>query len=176
MSAHFKKDRGFTLVELLVVISIIAILAVVGITVFSGVQKSARDTKRRADLKAIAMALEIYKSSNNIYPMTPSGHWFCSDLASEWLVVLPPIYMINVPLDPKNTGGIPWGAGFTYCYYSDAGADFMLVAHMESPTTADLLSKCTRALADGTLYTDGSTNSGANNHGYPNDLFVCDQQ
>ena len=51
---------GFTLVELLVVISIIAVLSVIGVTVFSGVQKSARDAKRRGDIDAISKALEVH--------------------------------------------------------------------------------------------------------------------
>lgn len=56
---HAQDKRGFTLIELLVVISIIAILSVIGITVFTGVQKGARDARRRSDIKAIATALEI---------------------------------------------------------------------------------------------------------------------
>jgi len=49
---------GFTLVELLVVIAIIAILAVVGMAVFTNVQKSARDAKRKEDVQVIAKAYE----------------------------------------------------------------------------------------------------------------------
>lgn len=52
------KKSGFTLVELLVVISIIAILSTIGITVYSGVQKTAQDTKRKVDINAIAKAYE----------------------------------------------------------------------------------------------------------------------
>lgn len=53
------KKNGFTLVELLVVITIIAILATIGFTIFTNTQKSARDAKRRADIDAIATAMEV---------------------------------------------------------------------------------------------------------------------
>ena len=56
---------GFTLVELMVVVAIIAILAVVGITVFSNTQKSARDSRRQADIGAIATAMENKKTPNS---------------------------------------------------------------------------------------------------------------
>ncbi len=52
--------QGFTLVELLVVVSIIAILSVIGITVYAGVQKNARDARRKGDVDSIAAALEVH--------------------------------------------------------------------------------------------------------------------
>lgn len=54
------KSSGFTLVELLVVIAIIAVLSMIGLTVFTGVQKSARDAKRKGDIDAIAKAMEVH--------------------------------------------------------------------------------------------------------------------
>ena len=63
--------KGFSLVELLVVISIIAILSVIGITVFTGVQKGARDARRRGDIHAIAQALEQFKAQYGVYPPVP---------------------------------------------------------------------------------------------------------
>lgn len=57
------ENRGFTLVELLVVIAVIAILAVIGLTVFSGIQRNARDSRRKADINAIAKALEVNKGT-----------------------------------------------------------------------------------------------------------------
>lgn len=50
--------KGFTLIELMVVIAIIAILAAVGIAVFTSQQKTARDGRRKADIDSIAAAFE----------------------------------------------------------------------------------------------------------------------
>ena len=50
--------KGFSLIELMVVVAIMAILAGIGFGIFSGVQKSARDAKRKADVDAIIKAYE----------------------------------------------------------------------------------------------------------------------
>jgi prepilin-type N-terminal cleavage/methylation domain-containing protein len=65
MKTYLPNKKGFTLVELLVVIAILAILAVIGLAVFSGVQKNARDARRREEIDSIAKALEANKVMNN---------------------------------------------------------------------------------------------------------------
>lgn len=84
-----KKPKGFTLVELLVVIAVIAILAVIGLTVFSGVQKGSRDAKRKADVQAIASALETKRDMVAGTYSAVAGADFSSGA---------------LPLDPINTG------------------------------------------------------------------------
>jgi type II secretion system protein G len=62
------KQRGFTIVELLIVIVVIGILAALVITTFTGIQKKARDTERETDVKALHGQVEAYYAQNGRYP------------------------------------------------------------------------------------------------------------
>lgn len=53
-----QRQRGFTLIELMIVIAIIAILATLGVTNFSSALRRARDAKRQSDIVAVQKALE----------------------------------------------------------------------------------------------------------------------
>ena len=77
------KNKGFTLLELLVVIGIIAILIAFTSASYSTAQRGGRDARRKSDLKAMQDALEQdYADSSFSYPTT------CSDastnLKSAW--------------------------------------------------------------------------------------------
>jgi len=78
MSKIFRKSQGFTLIELMVVITIIAILSVVAVTVFIGVQKTARDGAKRADIDSIAKALESNKPTNSTSYSVLSPNFFAA--------------------------------------------------------------------------------------------------
>ncbi len=63
-----RKQSGFTIVELLIVIVVIGILAALVITTFAGVQRKARKTERGTGIKAIHSQLEAYFAEENTYP------------------------------------------------------------------------------------------------------------
>ena len=65
----YKSQKGFTIVELLIVIVVIGILAALVLNTFSGVQKRARDTQRQTDVNSIATQLEVYYNDNSGYPL-----------------------------------------------------------------------------------------------------------
>jgi prepilin-type N-terminal cleavage/methylation domain-containing protein len=65
-----KHLRGFTLVELIVVIVVIGILAGVVIVSYSGWQNSVIKSELKSDLSGAATAMENYRTFNNVYPAT----------------------------------------------------------------------------------------------------------
>jgi prepilin-type N-terminal cleavage/methylation domain-containing protein len=63
-----RKQSGFTIVELLIVIVVIGILAALVVTTFSGIQRKARNAERESDVKAVHTQLEAYFNEQNTYP------------------------------------------------------------------------------------------------------------
>ncbi len=62
------KSKGFTIVELLIVIVVIGILATLVIVTFTGIQQKARNSQRQTDINAVDSHVEAYYASNGYYP------------------------------------------------------------------------------------------------------------
>ena len=105
------KVRGFTLVELLIVIGLLAILAGAVLAIFNPfgqIQKS-QDAKRKNDLAQIQRALELYYQDNGRYPASTAAYGITGVAwGGAWGQ-----YMAKVPTDPTATK--------TYVYYTPAG-------------------------------------------------------
>lgn len=62
-------QKGFTIVELLIVIVVIGILAMLVLNTFNGIQQKARNTERQTDATSVAKQLEAYFAENGGYPL-----------------------------------------------------------------------------------------------------------
>ncbi len=127
-----KKLKAFTLIELLVVISIIALLSSIGAASLNSTRAKARDAKRKADLKTIALALELYFDANGKYPPAPNNPTYCnpsgyncSSYASSgddttWGVLMTALspYVSVLPKDSKNVGNnlVYYNGSYRYNY------------------------------------------------------------
>ena len=118
------RKKGFTLVELIVVVTIMMVITVIGTVSFSGINKRSRDSRRMSDLEKIAIAMEIYKQENGTYPTVSSD--MPSGLVSDYIDAL--------PTDPKD---------YAY-YYTRTDYTYYLYSHMEDvgSTTGSYENNC----------------------------------
>lgn len=80
-----KRNSGFTIVELLIVIVVIGILALLVITTYSGIQAKARNSKRSSDVATIQTQLEAFFQNNGYYPSLAdmnNASWLSSNMKS----------------------------------------------------------------------------------------------
>ncbi len=113
-----KHPGGFTLIEVLVVISIIGILLSIVLVSMSGAREKARDAERRVALEQLSVALNLYRANHISYPASDSEAFAAavSPLMSDW------------PTDPST--------GAAYGYVSD-GQTFKVYATLEGNVAAD---------------------------------------
>jgi prepilin-type N-terminal cleavage/methylation domain-containing protein len=136
------KTRGFTLVETIVVVSIIAILSSVGMFSYNQAAKQSRDSNRQADLKQLQVAIELYKQKNGSYPAGCNGpgawsgqvgtSYACSGGSGQYIAGLAPQFIRFLPQD-KRLNGVNSG----YAYFVNAAAtSYKIIAYrtVESET------------------------------------------
>lgn len=106
-----QSTKGFSLVELMVVVTIMAVLSVIALTIYIDTQKSSRDSRRKADMTAISNALEASASAT----------------AGQYSAVEDSFFVGGKPRDPINTGTLSYT-------YPSAGPTYTMCAELEKPT------------------------------------------
>ena len=136
-----RKQSGFTIVELLIVIVVIGILAAITIVAYNSVQTRARDNIRKSDIAQLAKARESFYAVNGNYPMSagwctqPSGPAYIAAVAAEMAP-----FISKVPTDP-----LYGGTHQDYFYRNIADQGYYLHAELEGEDrTDDGIGGCTR--------------------------------
>lgn len=121
---------GFTVVELLIVIVVIAILAAITVVAYTGIQERARYSAMRSDLSSINKAILLYYAENGQYPITPATSATCNSSWCGWdqatndgfIPGLAPTYTTSTPQLPSSNAN-----NDTYLYRSPSGTDYKLI-------------------------------------------------
>lgn len=122
-----KSSNSFTLIELLIVLSIIGVLVLLGFSNYLNSVKAGHDARRKSDLKNIQNALEVYYEDNQAYPTTLT---FGTSLCHPTGGCSAAQYMQVVPRDPY---------GANYIYLTDAtGSYYQLYSCIENPNDSGL--------------------------------------
>ena len=117
--------RGFTLIEIMVVVVIIGLLATLIVPNVIGQGDAARVTAAQIDIRAIGNALDLYSLNNSHYPSTEQGLEALGNKPAgfpeprSWG---PEPYLKKLPTDPWGTEFVYINNGFNYELYS-FGAD-----------------------------------------------------
>jgi len=132
-----RKNKGFTLIEILIVVAIIGILASIILVGLSSFRSQGRDARRIADLHQVQNALELYFTKNGTYPTA------IADSAAGWTTFSNTltgagIGVYVIPKDPTATQ--------TYKYAYSAGG-YVLAATLENTGNPALAND-----VDGTIY------------------------
>jgi len=133
MKKILKRQKGFTIIEMLIVVSIIAMLTAILVPVLDDSAKSSRDARRAADLKSVQSALAAYKREKGVYPST-NGQWWGDapsyggkdyQGAKAYIPGLVPTYMPSLPRDPDAR----YPVGQQGYLYKSNGTDYKFLAH-----------------------------------------------
>lgn len=116
-------SRGFTLIEVMVVVAILALLAALVGPKILGRSDDARVADARLQIKNIETALKLYRLDNSVYPTTEQG--LAALVAKPTVGAIPKSYRQEGYLDARTVPKDPWGNEYLYLSPGEHG-DFDL--------------------------------------------------
>lgn len=161
MSVKNSSRAGFSLIELLVVISVIGILAGLVLVNLVGVRGRADDARAKSDLKSLKTALRLYYNDYQQYPAGSNGAMMgCGATGTS---------------SCSEGGSFSGGAGDTtymgelpqsFAYYSDNGDEFLLIATLDNASDEDIVESQTTCDPESRAYFTTTLDT--------NDYVVCE--
>ena len=128
-------QKGFTIVELLIVIVVIAILAAITIVTYSGIQSRAHDASIRSDFRHIANYLEMYQTDNGFYPHDPAGNANANNACNDASIPIRTA-LTSIPMK-LSTGSYDNGASNANVLYvaSNDGSHYAILGYAKGNPT-----------------------------------------
>ena len=173
-----KGPRGFTFVEIIVVVAVLGIIASIVLVNLSTAAKKGRDGDRQGDLRTLQSAIELYKQKYGRYPdgCRGAGTWsgqtgtaYACASGNQYIVGLAPEFIPSLPTDKRLNGA---NSGYVYTTNS-SGTVYKIMAKQtvesELVNYSDPFKSCD-ATDSSTGICDATITSGASkpNHCYEN--------
>lgn len=116
-----QKQKGFTIVELLIVVVVIAILAAITIVAYNGIQNRAYDTSVQNDVKNFAKLVELQNGERSAYPFPLTKAMGIKFSKDAYMVRNNLYYCVNTTTNQFAIGAVS-RTGKGYSYISSTGA------------------------------------------------------
>lgn len=163
-----KREGGFTLMEMIIVVAIMLILTGIGFSNYIFSIAKSHDARRKSDLATIAKAIQAFANDFGSYPLAASGKLIACDYNNTGLIACvwgqPMAAFINNKV-VSYLGELPADPDGDQNYYYEAGADgnsFSLYAALENDQDPSYRTSLTQACGGGVICNYQLTESGVN--------------
>lgn len=121
-----RNEKGFTMVEMMVVMIIIAVLIAGGVKFYVGYIENSKVTKAKAQISTMQAALDTYYAENGAYPFDTTLDALKTKMLNAGLVVTATPSEGTAGQDATLNVADPWGATSNYLYKSTDGTKFFI--------------------------------------------------
>ncbi|HDP79250.1 MAG TPA: type II secretion system protein GspG [Spirochaetes bacterium] len=127
LARRLSDERGFTLLELLIVITIIGILSIVVVPRFMDIPQKARIEAARQQIAAFGLALDRYNLDNGVYPTSDQG--LAALIQKPSTEPAPINYNDGGYLKKREIPKDPWGRDYVYQSPGSHGNDYEIMSY-----------------------------------------------